>query len=144
MAVPLVWFAFSGFFDMNKINDRCHGTGLGLSDSLKYSLRTCLVLNDNKWLLAAIDIDNLKDINKNAWYSDANIRIGTVIRNFCDENPMQTKGFRNSSITGKNDSFAVLIRYNTKLENAQSTIETLIKRINNVTNQTISVGVAKK
>ena len=137
---------FDSVFSVTTLNDKCLETGLRLAASLNYSLKTCLILKDNKWVVAVMDIDNLKHINDTTGYGAANIiieNVGTVIREFCQEKPMKTKGFRNSSIPQNDDMFAVLIRYSKKIENVETRINTLISRIFHVTNQTVSVGLAK-
>ena len=126
-------------------NNICHMTGLLLTNSLYYWLRKLLLLQDDKWLLAMIDIDNLKVINEEIGYENANFKIrnvGQIIKSFCDEKPNKTQGFR-YKINGKGDTFAILIKYTKKIENAERKLKGLMTRINHITNETVSVGLAQ-
>ena len=117
-----------------------------MMDSFLYSLKTCLLLDDEKWLLATLDVDNLKAINLKHGYDGANDiinKIGIIIYNFCNEMGMKRKGFRNQYIDGKGDMFSILIRYSKKIENAERAINNLMQQINDETNETVTVGLTK-
>lgn len=135
---------FNSLFKRKNLNDICESTQLRLTSSLNYSLKTCLFLEDQKWVLAIIDIDNLKVINEETNYSDANFvieTIGRAIKTFCDEKLFKTKGFK-YQIHGKGDMFAVLLRYSKKIENVESRINRLKEKIDNVSKVTVSIGMA--
>ena len=138
---------FHMVFSRKNLNDIDESTGLGLNNSLNYSLKTCLLLEDDKWLLGILDIDNLKNINDKIGYKDANIKIitlGRIIKEFCDEKPLKTKGFRYNNIeNNKADMFAILIRYSKKISNIERRLKTLMNKINNILNITISIGLSK-
>ena len=134
---------------MEHSKEKCEITGLYMTGSLHYYLKKYLLLEDDSWLLAMIDIDKLKDINENIGYNNANTKIkfvGEIVKAFCDEKPNKTIGFKykgDKETSGKGDMFAVLVKYSKKIENAQRKIESLMKRINDVINETICVGLAK-
>ena len=109
--------SFEDIFVLNG-DDVCKSTGLLLSTSLNYALTKHLMLQDTAWVLAVMDIDNLKVINEQIGYADANLKIdniGRVIASFCDEDPTRTQGFRVDE-QGKGDRFAVLIKYTRSME----------------------------
>ena len=122
-------------------------------------MRTCIFLKDNKWLLGILDIDNLKNINDTIGYNNANkkiITLGRIIKEFCDEKPLKTKGFKFnnkynnnnnintiSSINNKADMFAILLRYSKKVENVERRLKNLMNEIENILNITISIGLSK-
>ena len=83
------------------------------------------VASRHKWLLAVLDLDGLKSMNEELGYEKADFKIqsvGRLIKQFCDEKPSKTKGFRNTT-GGKGDSFAILIRYAKKIENIERRIK---------------------
>ena len=85
---PNLLTMFNSLFNYNKnninngteVSDIDKDTGLFLSNSLNYSLRTCLCLRDNKWVLCMLDIDNLKLVNNNLGINGANFKIGEIGR----------------------------------------------------------------
>ena len=92
-----------------------------------------------------LDLDNLKSINEKLGYDKANFKIQTVgrlIKQFCDEKPTKTKGFRNTT-GGKGDSFAILIRYCEKIATIERRIKGLLSDIESLTHETVSVGLVK-
>ena len=70
---------FNTLFDANQ-SDIDKSTGLPLTQSLNYSLRTCLLLRDSNWILSMLNIDNLKSLNENndIGYKGADIIITQV------------------------------------------------------------------
>ena len=75
----------------------CDKTGLRLTQSFNYSLQTFLYQCDNNWVLAMIEIDGLNDINTKFEYQIENrkvYQVGTVIKNFCENDPRKLKGFK--------------------------------------------------
>lgn len=148
---------FNSLFDANsniteKSDNNVTGidkeTGLLGTNALNYSLQTYLHLGDDRWVLAMLDIDNLKHLNDTLGYSGTNARIkfvGQIIKDFCDSNPLKFQGFRNNdgSFGGKGDLFAILIYCKRNLQFAERHMKSLIKQINNISNTQVSVGIAK-
>ena len=146
----------------------CQQTGLLLTPSLNYSLYTFLHLYDISWVLAIISIDELNQLNEKYGKQDAKTRkihqIGTVIKNFCANDPRKLKGFKcndliivnhhNDDDNGiyniedidgelQNDLFAILMYCHPQLSKSEKYIKKLMKKIKLLTNETVSVGVAK-
>ena len=102
---------FNKLFNGSNISDIDKLTGLPLSTSLNYSLKTCLQLNDQNWVLCMLNIDNFSKINHKLGYEGANqiIRmISNIIKEFCLNKPHSLKSFRNKE-NGKGDLFAILM-----------------------------------
>ena len=141
----------------------CKETGLPLTQSLNYSLYTFLHLNDSNWILAMISIDQFDNIKAKLGDSNANrkiIQVGTVIKNFCENDPRKLKGFRininnnnnNTSadnvrdITDDDDNsnlFSILMYCYPKLDLSNKYILKLMAKIKQQTDQTVSIGIAK-
>ena len=159
---------YDNLFGSRTNNDIDQATGLKQTTSLNYQLQTFLYLQDDRWLLAMIDIDGLADINEKLGYSRANKKIneiGTIINQFCGKLKSTLKGFKcNNLVKGKGDLFAVLIhcdhysttKINNKtdknknrssmglgLELSEKYMKKLMKRIKLSTNETVSIGIAK-
>ena len=121
--------------------------GLLSTRSLNFSLYTLLHLGDENWVLAMIDIDRFKDMNKKLEYSAANMKIshvGDVILQFCSKLKLKLKGYKcDDIIKGKDDLFAVLMNCAPNLNTSEKYVSKLMKQIKSVTNETVSIGIAK-
>ena len=118
-------------------------TGLPLTSQFYYALKLCILLQDDKWVLAMLNIDNLKKLNESFGYQKANLKIamiGKMIADFCDNNPYRLKGFRNND-DGKGDLFGVLLYCQKDTSFAQRNMQRLIKKMFDKTNVTVSVGI---
>ena len=139
---------YNNLFGPRENNDVCKDTGLKLTKSLNYTLQTFLYLRDDKWVLSMIDINSLASINEKLGYSGANYKIkqiGSIINEFCNKLPFTLKGFKCVDvIKGKGDLFAMLIHCDKgKFELSTKYILKLTKRVKSLTNETVSVGIAK-
>ena len=138
---------FNTLFNRNNVNnpsDTDDGTGLPLGNSLIYSMQTCIFLKDKKWVLATLDIDDLREINDNIGYSGANHKIeeiGKIISKFVSQKPFEMKAFRNVT-NGKGDLFAILLYCSKKIEFSERYMNVLKTKIFNYSNQTVSIGMA--
>ena len=120
-------------------------SGLPLVDGLNRELEICIISKDVKTVLAVLDVNNLANLNDKFTYSGADIKIGQIgiiVRKYCEENSYKMKGFKVNE-KGKNDVFAVLIRYNRNIENSQRYVENLMDQIKLLTYETVCVGMAK-
>ena len=120
-------------------------TGLPSVASLVYSLQTCIVLQDAKWVLAMCDINNLTDINDKIGYSGANHKIeeiGKIISKFVSQKPFEMKAFRNSS-NGKGALFAIVIYCDEKFEIGELYMKRLKDKIFDYSNETVSIGMTR-
>ena len=146
---------FGELFDINVIADNDdqeknididNETKLYSTKALNYSLNTSLSLNDDKWVLIMLNINNLKQLNKDLGYESTNMKIkflGTIIYDFCERNPFRFRGFRYNK-DGKGDIFAILIYCKKQLSFAETQIKLLNKKINNeLGGITVSIGIAK-
>ena len=139
-------------------NKICEKTGLQLIPSLNYSLHTFLHLNDSYWVLAMIAIDGLDEMNEKYGKQDAKTRklhqIGKVVKDFCANDPRKLKGFKcNDLIDNKTgggddgepqkDLFAILMYCHPKLNRSEKYVSKLLKKIKLLTDETVSVGIAK-
>ena len=131
-------------------------TGLKLTPSLNYSLQTFLYLLDHYWVLAIIDVNELSNHIETIGEQHANHKlkqIGTVIKQFCENDARRLKGFKCNDLILDNDNtgeygdkhelFAVLMYCRPNLTIAPKYIEKLLKKIQSLTNWTVSAGVAK-
>ena len=136
--------------DRNKI---CDKTGLQFIQSLNCLLHTFLYLNDKYWMLAIIDVDEFDNFDEK--YGESLVKnklnqIGTVIKQFCSNNPNKLKGFKCNDLIIDDDElildhhlFALLLYCYPQLNLSQKYILKLQKKIKEQTNETVSVGIAK-
>ena len=128
-------------------NKICQNTGLPLVSSLNYSLQTFLYTCDLHWVLAMIEIDELENITNKLGHYRAKrkmIQVGTVIKNFCENDSRRLKGFKcNDSSDDESSVFAVLMYCYPKLLKSEKYMAKLMKKIKQQTNETVSVGIAK-
>ena len=118
-------------------------------DSLKRFLKGCLLLDDNKWMLAVLDTGNTTDVinNQNIIIHD----IGAIIDDFCQQSPAKRKGVFNTATTNSQSGecwFAVLIKLfafarNNGSKYISSRIENLMKQMDEASNQTARIGFAR-
>ena len=132
--------------------ETCDQTGLQLTSSLNYSLYTFLHLCDIHWVLAMIDIDEKREMNEKYGYHNVSNKInqiGTVIKKFCDNDQQKLKGFvircSDDEQYGDGDGvvFALLMYCYPKLIICEKYIAKLMKKIECLTNVTVSIGIAK-
>ena len=158
---------YNSIFKQGK-NKICDKTGLQFTQSLNYSLQTFLYTSHNYWVLAIIDINGLIEDNGKFISQEASSKInqvGVVIKTFCENNPSKLKGFRCNSndlidigigddtedtqdtedakYYFPNDLFAMLIYCHPKLILGEKHISKLMKKIEQQTNKTVCIGVAK-
>ena len=134
----------------------CEKTRLQLTTSLNYFLFTLLHLSENDWVLAMIDVDDYENMAKK--YGSQRVsnkvnQIGTVVYNFCQNNPNKLKAFRCKDVTvdeneDKYDVFAIVMccisgNSSSNLFLAEKYINKLVAKIKQQTNETVSVGIAK-
>ena len=138
-------------------NKGCEKTGLNSNESLNYSLYTFLHLCDIHWVLAVIDVNDFDAMNEKYGQHGAKRKmdqIATVIQNFCQNDTRKLKGYRykrngnnnnNSSIGSDEDHdlFAMLMHCHPQINISHKYISKLIERIEQQTNEKVSVGIAK-
>ena len=141
---------YNDIFNNSNENDPIidENTQLLTSRSLNKSLYKYLQLQDNNYVLCMIDVDGLKNINEKLGYDGANgkiSQIGREIYQFCKNNPSRLKGYKcNQVVTGKGDLFGVSIHCkNGELKRSEKYIQLLMQQIKSLTNETVSVGIAK-
>ena len=101
-------------------------------------------------MLAMVDIDGFDSFVEK--FGEPNVinkmnQIGNIISSFCQNNPRKLKGFKCNDIQfddqNKHDIFAMLMYCHPKLSVAEKYVAKLIKKINNLSNVRVSVGIAK-
>ena len=120
-------------------------TGLLLPNALNRELQKCLMLQEETNVLAILDVDSLANLNLEHGYDGANtkiVQIGNVINKYCNKNSNQMKGYRLLE-NGKFDVFAIILKYSKRIKSCERWILRLMKQIETLTNQTVSVGMAK-
>ena len=129
---------------------------LQLTPSLNYSLQTFLYTIDIYWVLSMIDIhdfDNMKAKYGQKLSRRKIIQIGKVIKKFCENDARKLKGFKCNDMVmidddddngeSKRDLFALLTYCHPHLNKSEKYISKLMKKIEQQTNETINVGIAK-
>ena len=133
----------------------CDDSGLQLVSSLNYSLYTFLHLCDNHWVLAIICMNESENFEEKYGHGKGKrkiIQIGTVIKKFCNNDPRKLKGFNCNDVIINDKQhneeilcnlFAILIYCHPQLIKCEKYIGKLIKKIEQQTNESVSVGIAK-
>ena len=143
---------YNSLFGQEK-NKICDKTGLQFTSSLNYSLYTFLHLSDKYWVLSLIDIESFDILQEKYGTSKVQNKlnqIGTVVKNFSDNNPNKLKGYKCNDLVYesddddcKHDIFSLLMYCYPKVEISEKYISKLIKKIQQQTNETVFVGIAK-
>ena len=122
-------------------------------NAINYLLKSCVCVRDDKWVVAMIDISNLKQLNTESPQQDARLTVKGlegIVYNFCQRQPFKFKGFRcvvnvNDDATKKN-LFGMLIYCRKNFDFAEKQINVLIQEIKDEmgnNNVSISVGISK-
>ena len=133
---------YSNLFGQAMNNSRCAKTGLQFASSLHYSLHTFLHLCDKNWVLAIVDIAEIDKFDKKYGQlaKQKILQIATVIRKFCENDSRKLKAFKYND---DGDLFALLMYCYPKLDKCEKYILKLINKIEQQTNESVCVGIAK-
>ena len=123
-------------------------------NAINYFLKSCVCVRDDKWVLAIIDINNLKQLNTESHQRHQGLTVKAldgIVYNFCQRQPFKFKGFRcvvniNDNATKKN-VFGMLIYCRKNFDFAEKQTNILIQEIKDKmgdnNNVGISIGISK-